>query len=128
MSSNGGKTKAGSSVSRYLYEDTSIFEEPTTDMTPECLLCGEEHVGIAEDAILLLQGQWFQNIEFDVPVFLLDPDTKLRILEMPNGQLALVPDTLRGPSQHAHKICLEQLAEEFLEEYGTEDMLDDEDD
>ncbi len=81
-------------------------------LTPECFLCGEEHIGVTNDAVLILKGQHFPSTEFDVPVFLLDPDTKLRILELPNGQLALVADTLGHPTKHAHQECLEMMADE----------------
>lgn len=92
-------------------------------MTPECYLCGAAFVGIAEEAVVMLRGQWFHSIEYDTPVFLLDPDTRLTVLKMPNDQLALVPDQLGHPSKHAHLECLQQLAEE--DEELEEDDEDD---
>jgi hypothetical protein len=90
-------------------------------MTPECDLCGQENVGVGVDTILILKGMWFPSIEYDVPLFLLDPDTRLRIIEMPNRQLALLPDTLGYPTKHAHTECLEQLVDGYEEEEGEDE-------
>lgn len=78
-------------------------------MTPGCALCGEPHVRIATEASIMLRGQWLPSTEYDTPVFLLDATSELVMLEMPNGQIALVPDQLSGITQHAHMECLEHL-------------------
>jgi hypothetical protein len=91
-----------------------VLESTPDTLTPECSLCGEEHIGMGTPALVIFRGQWFPSTEYDAPVFLLDPDTKLRILQLPNGQLALVPDQLGHPTAHAHDECLEQLQDDGL--------------
>lgn len=100
---------------------------PTDDaMTPqECIACGDGPIGVTEDALLILRGQWLPSHEFDTPIFVLDPDTRLQVFELPNGQLALLSDIERGPTVHAHKECFEQLIQEQLDE-ETDDLDEEE--
>jgi hypothetical protein len=60
-------------------------EEVESDLTPECALCGEAHVGLENEAVMILRGQWWNNEEIDTPMFLLHPRTKLRVLQLPGG-------------------------------------------
>jgi hypothetical protein len=91
-------------------------EEVESDLTPECALCGEAHVGLENEAVMILRGQWWNNEEIDTPMFLLHPRTKLRVLQLPGGQLALVSDQMGKPTEHAHHVCFEHLQSDFLEE------------
>jgi len=102
--------------------------KPDLDMTPECYLCGHKHIGIMENAVVIFKGQWYESSEYAVPVFVLDPDTQLRVLEMPNGQLVMVPDTFGHPTKHAHTDCMELMSQEFVDEEEEEDDEDEDED
>lgn len=95
----------------------------SSDGTPEAYCCGYE-VGLGSDAFILIRGTWFHSREYDTPVFLLDPDTKLRILQMPNGQLAFQSDDEGHPTLHAHKDCLEHVINEEIDESPEDDTED----
>ncbi len=82
-------------------------------LTPECDLCGEEYIGVTNDAFVILKGQFFPHNEFDAPVFMLDPDTDMRILQLPNGQLGLVTDSFKPPTKHVHSECFELMSGDF---------------
>lgn len=88
------------------------------DTTPHCYACHEQ-VGLTNDSAVILQGQWMYSTEYDMPIFVLDPDTKLVVIELPNQQLALVPDQEGCPTIHVDKTCLE---------IAFDDAADDDDD
>lgn len=94
-------------------------DDPLDD-TPKCLNCGHQ-IGIQENSLTQLQGQWMYSEEYGTTVFVLDPDTELAVIQLNNGQLALIPDRLGYPTVHTHRECFELMASEDL-------GLDDDDD
>lgn len=87
-----------------------MSDEPPYN-TAECILCGEASIDLEEEAYVALRGAFMQSTEFGVPIFVLDPDTKIRVIQLPNGQLALMTDTSEGPTRHMCKECLHDIAE-----------------
>ena len=82
--------------------------------TPICCICGE-HVGVHNDAVLILRGQFFMNKVDGYAMFVLDPDTKYAALELENAlgpgqpQHALIIDPVDpDPIMPAHQECLDQ--------------------
>jgi len=82
--------------------------------TPLCTFCGLPLELYAETSIIL-RGSWMPSAEYETAVFMLDPDTQLRLIEYANGQLGLITDH-GTPTQHAHDDCLSQLTDELDEE------------
>ncbi len=92
--------------------------------TPECLMCGTAAIPLMEDAYVLLRGAFLQSKEYDTPIFVLSPDTKMRIIELPNGQLALITDSFGGPTRHSCTSCMHDAAYQL----GAAGPIDPEDD
>ena len=105
--------------------------DPTHDHeTPECPVC-RERIGLHTDGLLMLRGQFFYNKEEEYAMFILDPDTKIVFLEIPDGlgpgepQYAVVVDSnTAGPAFVAHSLCAE---EELAMIEDDDDGEDDED-
>jgi hypothetical protein len=81
--------------------------------TPDCPVC-RERVGLHTDAIMMLRGQFFYNKDEGYAMFILDPDTKLGFVEIPDAlgpgqpQYALIVDpNPTGPIAAAHAACVE---------------------
>lgn len=68
-----------------------------------------------EDATVTFKGQWFE-LEGQAPIFVLDPDTKLRVLQMENGIIGLIPDINGHPTKHAHQECFHDMVGEYFED------------
>lgn len=105
--------------------DPTQQTDDVDDGTPGCNECGE-HVGINESGALILHGMWMLSPEHGLPVFVLDPDHELMLLQLPNGQLAIVTDTpnppaTSGATHHYHEDCL-------FDRLGGDNTLDDKDD
>ncbi len=81
--------------------------------TPCCLGCGVP-LDLQDEAIMMLRGNWMPLQDRGVTVFVLDPNTVLEIISLPNGQLALRSDHAE-PTQHSHLDCMEQLLAENLD-------------
>lgn len=81
--------------------------------TAACLLCGQANIPTAEDAYCCIRGQFFESADFEVPVFVIDPDSHLQVVQLANGQLGLITDRNRrhGPTHHTCMECLHALAE-----------------
>ena len=92
------------------------------DITAQCTACGEEHVGVGTEVYLMVPGMLMPSREYDVPVFIPDPDAKIRVLKMPNGTLGFVTD--QETTKYSHKECIDQL----IEDAGCEPELDEDDD
>ena len=93
-----------------------VGEVSDDPFTPECRCCGDLHIGVAEDAFLCLRGQWMPSVEFAHPIFVFDPDTQVLVVELANGQLALITDVEGHPTLHVHKECMEQIIREELDD------------
>lgn len=98
------------------------------ELTPACALCGQHHIGTGDTAVICLQGTWHYSPTYEAPMFVLNPDVVMTIVELPNGQLALVTDVENSTHmQHMHDSCLDQLANEvFFDDEEDEDEEDEE--
>jgi len=95
-----------------------------TTMVPCCSLCGEPMKLFPNCAVVGLPGQWMASTEYDMPIFVPDPDIQLTVVSLPNGQLAFVMNG-KEPELHIHDDCFEQMSDEFL--YGPTDDPDNDD-
>jgi hypothetical protein len=100
----------------------------TTGVT--CRLCGDEiHPMLGQheppdDAYVALRGQWMWVPELDAAVFVLDPDSDMTVVTLPNGQLGLVTDEGSNPTMHLHQVCQEiMIAEETDSSWDEDDLL-----
>ncbi len=112
----------GKAIGRIEFDENDMVHEveeaeevDDEDMTPRCLACGISNVGIMEDAFVMIRGMWMTSREYDVPVFVLDPDTKIKVIQLPNDQFGIFVD-YHGPTKHAHKDCIEQVVEEQFDD------------
>lgn len=107
-------------------EDETSFD----DMTPNCHACDTEPVGVVTEVYLVVKGMLFPSSEYDVPVFIPDPDVRMTVLTMPNGQLGIVTD--QSITKYMHAECLDQLVNEagstFWEDAEEEEEEEEEDD
>ena len=81
--------------------------------TPDCPLCGER-LGIHNDGKMILAGQFFYNQQDGYAMFILDPDTKMSFLELPDAlgpgqsQFAIIIDAADpAPVMVMHTPCLD---------------------
>lgn len=95
--------------------------------TPHCPIC-QERVGLHNDGILMLRGQFFMNKEEGYAMFILDPDTKIGFVELPDAlgpgqpQYALIVNPGDdGPISAAHAECV-------ADELSLDDDPEDDDD
>lgn len=100
--------------------------------TPHCPVCGD-NVGMHNDAVLMLRGQFFYNRQDGYAMFVLDPDARITVLELPNAlgsgasQFAFVIDPVpEGPVLVSHEGCLEDEMR-FVSDEDDEDEEDEED-
>lgn len=108
------------------------------DAAPRCTCCGglvEPMVGpyqMPDDAFVALKGQWMMLPQFSAPVFVIDPDTDPVIVDLPNGQKAIIVDDENTPHRHMHAVCMDAMVNEELEArmYADQfyDDFEDEDD
>lgn len=105
-----------------LFEHTRPGSE-YDEMTPECDICGEVHVGINTECTLLLQGSYVPNTDYGTSMFVLDPDVKIDILQLPNGQLGLLVDRSKVTAG-AHTECLDQMRRELFEDEFEEEEIE----
>lgn len=101
--------------------------------TPLCVICNE-HVGEHTDAMLMLRGQFFYVKNEGYAMFVLDPDTKLQFIELPDAlgpgqpQFALVINPpAPEPIIPAHAECVQDelsLDDEDEEEGPPDEYLD----
>lgn len=96
------------------------LNDDPADETPLCLGCGPQ-IGLTEDAYVALRGMWMYSEEYDTEIFVLDPDTKLILIELANSQLALATDR-GGPTKHTCKECFDTAFDE--EDENDEDDED----
>lgn len=111
-------------------EQIETEEEPSNfegfdDITAPCDLCGEENVGVGTPVIMMIPGMIFPSREFDVPMFVPDPDAKLQIVKLPNNQLGFVTD--ETVTKYTHEQCYTDLVEQAMYAEEAEDDEDDED-
>lgn len=105
------------------------FNDDHDHETPDCPMCGES-VGMHNDAVLMLPGQFFFNKEEGYAMFVLDPDLKVAFLEIPNAlgdgqsQFAIVVDKEPSPGAVAHAPCVEDELALVEEEDEDSDDLD----
>lgn len=92
----------------------SKTDDPVIYDTDECCLCGACPINTEEDAYVMLRGMYMRSTEHEVPVFVLDPDTKVRIIQLANGQMALITDAYgTGPTKHAQVECVHSLIQQM---------------
>ncbi len=108
------------------------FNDDHDHETPDCPLCNEK-VGLHNDAMMLLPGQFFYHKEDSYSMFVLDPDIKIGFLEIPNAlgpgqsQFAIIINhDDPAPAAVVHAPCLEDelvsLDEEDEEEEDPDDL------
>jgi hypothetical protein len=95
-----------------------------------CEICGDKiqpmlgHHEPPDDAYVALGGQWMWMQELDAAVFVLDPDSNMTVITLPNGQVGLVTDDGTRPTLHLHKTCQEALIHEEVDLlWDDEDLL-----
>lgn len=95
-------------------EELGLGDDPSVYETAECALCGQAPIHTEEDAYCCLRGMFMRSREYDAPIFVLDPDTKIRVIQLANGQLALVTDVFdEGPTKHIQAECLHETIKEL---------------
>lgn len=82
--------------------------------TPICELC-HEHTGLCPtNSVIVLNGQWMPTHDVGM-VFVLEPETSISVVQLPNGQLALtLGEKADNPVLSAHQDCMERLISEEL--------------
>ncbi len=105
-----------------------------SDTDVRCHVCGDRihtMLGIhhpPDDAYVAVRGQWMWVPEMDAAVFVLDPDSDMTIVALPNGQMALITDEGNQPTLHVHAVCQELLMREeqlgFDFEWDEEDIME----
>lgn len=97
--------------------------------TPVCAVCSER-VGLHNDAVLLLKGQFFYDTQNGYAMFILDPDTKIGFAELPDAlgpgqpQLAIILNADEpAPIVPMHEGC----AEDELQLDDSDDLDEDDD-
>lgn len=95
------------------------------ELTPRCTLCGNT-IDLLDDGFVNLRGQWMHlgQMGIDTPVFVLHPDSGMHVLQLANGQIAILPDQNQFPTKHMHKECYEQLAQERFDHDTDPDAFD----
>ncbi len=99
-----------------------------TDTQPICVGCGDP-IDPQNSAYVMLRGMWMQSTELGKMVFVIDPDTRFEVRNLPNGQLFLhFESNQEGPQRNIEQDCLERLADEASEEYEDEDEDEEDED
>lgn len=83
-------------------------------MIPHCMACLHT-IEVMEDSVMCLKGQWMPNLELGEPVFVLDVDSPLKFVQLPNGQYALVTDPDGVADEvvlNMHEECLTRMIDE----------------
>jgi len=109
-------------VERAQIEEPDSTSTGFDDITAPCDACGEENVGVGTPVMMIIPGMIFNNIEYDVPMFVPDPDVKLRIVQLPNGQLGFVTD--HNVTKYTHQDCYTRLVDEVAYMDPDEDEND----
>lgn len=91
------------------------------EATPLCEICGEPIGMFPSNGVLSMSGQWMPSTEFGCAIFVLDPKTDLQVVQLPNGQLAVIPGHQK-PNIHSHHSCFDAMMDEYL--YGDVDNYD----
>lgn len=104
------------------YDNDEVVSTSFDTITPPCDACGEENVGMGAPVMMAIPGMLFPSREYDVPVFVPDPDVQLRIIAMPNGAIGFVTDETKTKYQHeeCYQLAIDNLA------YDVEDDDDEE--
>jgi hypothetical protein len=109
-----------------------VFGRPNVqhdDMTPNCALCMEPHIGVHKECTITLRGQFVFNPEQGMTMFVVDPAAAVTALELPTGQLGIILD--QSPEAAAiHNECYQTLLTEVCLSgmYEEEEELDGEED
>lgn len=107
-------------------EPMDMMEKP-----PACELCGADPIPPMKEAFVALRGQWMFNKQYNSPMLVLDPNIKLFVASLPNGQMGLVfAPHQEGSSAIAHfeSDCLMQVmnwAPEMFHDHDVDDFLND---
>lgn len=86
-------------------------QRPENGHLPICTYC-EQPIHLLDDALCLLPGQWMPNRDMGNAMFILDPDVQVQIVQLANGQMALVTDA--HTAMHSHQECFDQIKNEVL--------------
>lgn len=86
---------------------------PENNHLPMCTYC-DQPIHLLDDALCLIPGQWMPNRDMGNAMFVLEPDVQVQIVQLPNGQMALVTDA--HSAMHSHQECYEQIKQEVLGE------------
>lgn len=110
-------------VDRVSIEEPEASSSGFDDITAPCDACGEENVGVGTPVMMVIPGMIFNNVEYDVPMFVPDPDVKLRIVQLPNGAIGFVTD--QEKTKYNHEDCYTKLVDEVA--YLTDGPGDEDD-
>lgn len=110
------------------------FNDDHDHETPNCAVCGDR-VGLHNDASIMLKGQFFFDKQNGYAMFILDPDTKIGFVELPDAlgpgqsQFAIIINAdAPAPIVPLHESCAEDELQLNEEEEEDEDEVPDLDD
>lgn len=87
-----------------------MSDDPDHDHAPPCMLCGLGRIE-SGDTYVLLRGALMENTDLKRTIFVLDPDTAMVFIKLPNGQTAIdAPAARYGPTRYSHVTCMHELA------------------
>jgi len=106
-----------------VYDTSSSFDT----ITAPCDACGEENVGVGTPVNMVIPGMLFPSREYDVAIFVPDPDVKLRIVQLPNQALGFITDEEK--TKYLHQECYNDLIDEvaYAPSFAGDDDEEDED-
>lgn len=107
-------------------EETASTFDGFDDITAPCHACGEENVGVGTPVVMVIPGMIFPSREYDVPVFIPDPDVKFRTVQFPNGSVGFVTDEEK--TKYVHEECYDMMINEVANIVDDDDDDDDEED
>lgn len=115
---------------RITREQIESQQEPTDfegydDITAPCHACGEDNVGVGTPVIMAIPGMIFPSREYDVPVFIPDPDVKFRTVQFPNGMVGFVTDEEK--TKYLHEDCYDMMINEVANIVDDDEDDEDED-
>lgn len=86
---------------------------PKDEVTPPCVVCGKENMGMHSIGYVMLRGAFVYPPELAVEVFNIDGDIPLQPLQMPDGTYGLVLEVNHHKKNAfvMHEECAEALVE-----------------
>lgn len=109
-------------------ERTDAVDDEHMSNPPACELCGESPIAPFAEAFVSLRGQWMFNKQAHAVILVLDPNIKLQVVALENGQLGLVfADGQQASTaiSHVHAKCLEQVLQWAPDMFQDDDFDED---